>query len=94
MTNDRFVFRRSSSCAPLPATSAYFTTSEPKAKLLNRYHSNQNILMLEENGENGVGQTNPAGSSRIEQPLDSELLIKKKVCLSLILPLPHKESMI
>nr|CAG4638686.1 EOG090X0BVS [Cyclestheria hislopi] len=31
------------SCAPLPATSVYFTTSEPKAKLLTRYvHDIQN----------------------------------------------------
>jgi hypothetical protein len=33
---------KSNSCAPLPATSAYFTTSEPKAKLLTRYVHNIN----------------------------------------------------
>jgi hypothetical protein len=62
------VIYRSNSCAPLPATSAYFTTSEPKAKLLTRYH---NINSSE--GSSGHG------SNGTIEPVSSELLIKKKV---------------
>lgn len=65
---------RSNSCAPLPATSAYFTTSEPRAKLLTRYHSNH-IL----NGLDGNGSTGGMQYGRNGDPVDSELLIKKKV---------------
>jgi len=50
---------RCNSCAPLPATSAYFTTSEPRAKLLNRYVHNM-------------------GTDHHVEPVNSELLVKKK----------------
>jgi hypothetical protein len=65
---------RSNSCAPLPATSAYFTTSEPRAKLLTRYHSNH-ILNSLDGIESGGGMQ----CGRNGEPVDSELLIKKKV---------------
>ncbi|KAK4011745.1 hypothetical protein OUZ56_020860 [Daphnia magna] len=68
-----FVDIKSNSCAPLPATSAYFTTSEPRAKLLTRYHSNH-IL----NGLDGNGSTGGMQYGRNGDPVDSELLIKKK----------------
>lgn len=71
------LFIRSNSFAPLPATSAYFTTSEPRAKLLTRYHS-QHILGEEDELAKTAGKT-PCE----QQPVDSELLIKKKVCLEL-----------
>jgi len=54
---------KSNSCTPLPATSAYFTTSEPRAKLLNRYAHNIH------NGNDGHVD---------QQPVSSELLVKKK----------------
>ncbi|XP_057379868.1 uncharacterized protein LOC130702235 isoform X2 [Daphnia carinata] len=64
---------KSNSCAPLPATSAYFTTSEPRAKLLTRYHSNH-IL----NGLDGNASAAGMQCGRNGEPVDSELLIKKK----------------
>lgn len=69
-----FPSARSNSCAPLPATSAYFTTSEPRAKLLTRYHSNH-ILNSLDGSESGGGMQ----YGRSGEPVDSELLIKKKV---------------
>lgn len=69
-----FLSSRSNSCAPLPATSAYFTTSEPRAKLLTRYHSNH-ILNSLDGSESGGGMQ----YGRSGEPVDSELLIKKKV---------------
>jgi hypothetical protein len=75
-----FVFfrNRSNSCAPLPATSAYFTTSEPRAKLLTRYHSSNHILN-NNNDDGNNSTTSGTATTSISSAFDSDLLIKKKV---------------